>query len=175
MSLYLQQVLGLTALETGLLFVPSAVASGVLNACSGTLVARLGIRTTAILGLAPMVAGFVGLAIAVHAASPLVISLLVVLVAAGGALSSPAMMGLMLTNSSARYAGIASGAFNSFRQVGGAVAVAAFGILIADADRFVHGAQWSFIVCALSLGVALALAFRIRHSDEHEPASPQSA
>jgi MFS transporter, DHA2 family, methylenomycin A resistance protein len=171
-SLYLQQQLGLSAAQAGLVFIPSGIASGLCNLWCGALVSRLGVRIAAVLGMVPMIIGFVGLAVVIPTGSVLGISLLVMLMATGGALASPAIMGLMLTNASARFAGVASGAFNSFRQVGGALAVAGFGLLIADRTWFVEGAQWSFICSAVCIGGALLFALRIRRTDERaaEPA-----
>lgn len=52
-------------------------------------------------------------------------------------------------------AGIASGVFNTSRQIGGAMAVAIFGALLAQSSGFVHGMRVSLLIAA---GVALATA-----------------
>jgi DHA2 family methylenomycin A resistance protein-like MFS transporter len=64
----------------------------------------------------------------------------------------PSVTGVVLEGVPGRQAGTASAVFNTFRQVGGAVAIAVFGALIADPDHVVTGMQ-------LSLGIAATLLF----------------
>ena len=51
----------------------------------------------------------------------------------------PSVTGVVLEGVPARQAGTASAVFNTFRQVGGAVAIAVFGALIANPDHVVAG------------------------------------
>jgi len=67
----------------------------------------------------------------------------------------PPVMALLLQAVPARQAGVASGVFNTSRQVGGALAVAVFGALLANRATFVHGLQVSLLIAA---AVALATA-----------------
>jgi DHA2 family methylenomycin A resistance protein-like MFS transporter len=62
----------------------------------------------------------------------------------------PPITGVVLAGVPAHQAGTASAVFNTFRQVGGAVAIAVFGALIARPDRVDQGLR-------LSLGIAAAL------------------
>src|SRR5919112_1431505 len=57
LTLYFQEVLGHSALTAGLLFIPMTLASVVAAPLAGRLVTRLGIRTTASLGLALVAVG----------------------------------------------------------------------------------------------------------------------
>ena len=59
-------------------------------------------------------------------------------------------------------AGTASAVFNTFRQVGGAVAIAVFGALVADPDSFVAGLRVSFVAAATLLLLTALLSLRIR-------------
>ncbi|KZX21460.1 hypothetical protein [Rathayibacter tanaceti] len=52
--------------------------------------------------------------------------------------------------------------FNTFRQVGGAVAIAVFGALLADRTGFVGGMQTCMLVAAVVLLGAAAAAVFIR-------------
>ena len=52
-------------------------------------------------------------------------------------------------------AGTASGVFNTSRQIGGALAVAVFGAMLADQDTFMAGLRTSLLIAA---GVTLAAA-----------------
>jgi MFS transporter, DHA2 family, methylenomycin A resistance protein len=56
-----------------------------------------------------------------------------------------------------RRTGVASGVFNTSRQVRGALAVAVFGALISAFGGFLHGARISLLVTAV-LGLAAAAA-----------------
>ena len=82
-------------------------------------------------------------------------------------------------------AGTASAVFNTFRQVGGAVAIAVFGALLAGAATFVTGLQTSLAIAATLLLLAAVISLRIQprrltltqpHDDPtnaHPPLSPQ--
>jgi sugar phosphate permease len=56
-------------------------------------------------------------------------------------------------------AGVAAGVFNTGRQVGGALAVAVFGGLMADPDEYVRGVRSSLLLAAgvVALTTVLAL------------------
>ena len=62
----------------------------------------------------------------------------------------------------AALAGTASAVFNTFRQVGGAVAIAVFGALIASPPTFVPGLRVSFATAAALLLASALLSLRIR-------------
>ena len=51
--------------------------------------------------------------------------------------------------------------FNTFRQVGGAVAIAVFGALIADPDQVVTGLRLSLGIAAVLLALAAVSSLRI--------------
>jgi sugar phosphate permease len=95
------------------------------------------------------------------------LSVMMVLVGLAGPLVMPPMTGVLLNTVPAGLAGTASGVFNSSRQVGGALAVAVFGALLANQATFVQGLRTSFLIAA---GVALAAAAaslplrHVRHS-----------
>ena len=171
-NLYLQDELGLSALSAGLVFLPSAVVSALANLACGPLVNRLGIRTTSCSGLIVMVAGLVGLVFLAPAADLVWLAVAVAAVGGGGALASPAMTTLVLTNASIGDTGVATGAFNTFRQVGAAVAVAVFGLLIAVPGEYTTGVQWSFAIAAGGVLFTLVAALCIRPSDELREQTP---
>jgi DHA2 family methylenomycin A resistance protein-like MFS transporter len=79
----------------------------------------------------------------------------------------PPVTALVLESVPSERAGTASAVFNTFRQVGGAVAIAVFGALIADPTTFVPGMQASFTIAA-SLLLATALLSLLMRS--HRPA-----
>ncbi|MEN2416503.1 MFS transporter [Streptomyces rimosus] len=150
-SLYLQQQRGQSALHAGMLFIPMAAFVAVVNLASAKLAARFGPRV-------PMVAGqLVGAAgsPALLTVSPHTyvgtVAALMVPVGLGGALAVPALTALPLDAVPADRAGTASAVLNTARQVGGAIAVAVFGALLAGADTFLSGVRWSMLLAVAGL------------------------
>lgn len=155
MSLNLQQQRGLSSLATGAVFLPMMLTGLVLTPFSARLAERVGARLLVSGGLAVTAVGLVALA-ALPATAPVwLLALLMVLVGLGGPLVMPPVTGLLLNAVPADQAGTASGVFNTSRQVGGALAVAVFGALLADQSTFTHGLRVSLIIAA---AVALAAA-----------------
>jgi sugar phosphate permease len=65
--------------------------------------------------------------------------------------------GILLDSVPAHRAGVASGVFNTSRQLGGALAVAVFGALIADRAHVVPGLRASLVIAAVvAFGAAAA-------------------
>jgi DHA2 family methylenomycin A resistance protein-like MFS transporter len=168
-SLFLQQHLGLPPLLAGLAFVPSALFSVLGNLASGPVTNRYGARVPVVAGLTSMVVGLVAMVLTAPLESPLLTTLLIVPIGAGGSLAMPPATGLVLHSVTPAQAGTASAVFNTFRQVGGAVAIAVFGALIADPQRFVAGMQISFTIAAGLLLVAALSGLRIH--PHREPAN----
>jgi DHA2 family methylenomycin A resistance protein-like MFS transporter len=161
-SLYLQQHLGLPPLLAGLAFLPSALFSVVGNLVSGPVTNRFGTRVPVVVGLGSMVVGLVLLAFTAPLGSPWLTALLIIPIGAGGSIAMPPTTGLVLASVAADQAGTASAVFNTFRQVGGAIAIAVFGALIADRTQFVAGMQTSLTIAAALLLLAATAGLRIR-------------
>lgn len=161
LSLYLQQHLGLSPLAAGLVFLPSAAFSIVGNVVSGTLVNRFGARVPVVAGLSTMVLGLVVVIVLAPLDSVVAVAVCTILTGAGGSVAMPPATSVVLTSVPAERSGTASAVFNTFRQVGGAVAIAVFGAFLADRSQFVVGTQTSFVVAAVVLLVAALAAIRI--------------
>jgi MFS transporter, DHA2 family, methylenomycin A resistance protein len=155
MSLYLQQLRGLTSLGTGVAFLPMMLIGLVLTPFSARLAERLGARTLITAGLLAMTAGMVALALVPAAAPVELLASLMVLVGLAGPLVMPPVMALLLNAVPSHRAGTASGVFNTSRQLGGALAVAVFGALLTTPAGFLHGLRTSLLIAA---AVALAAA-----------------
>lgn len=162
LSLYLQQHLGLSPLTAGLVFLPSAAFSIVGNVVSGTLVNRFGARVPVVAGLTTMVIGLVVMIVLAPYDSIAAVAVCTILTGAGGSVAMPPATSVVLASVPAERSGTASAVFNTFRQVGGAVAIAVFGAFLADRSQFVVGTQTSFVVAAVVLLVAALAATRIR-------------
>lgn len=163
-SLFLQQHLGLSPLRAGLVFLPSAAFAVAGNLSSGPITNRFGPRLPIVGGLLLMVLGLLGLVLTAPLGSPLLVALLTIPIGAGGSLAMPPVTGVVLEGVEADLAGTASAVFNTFRQVGGAVAIAVFGAFVADPASFVSGLRISFVVAATLLLATALLSLRIRRA-----------
>jgi MFS transporter, DHA2 family, methylenomycin A resistance protein len=76
---------------------------------------------------------------------------LTILIGFGSALAVPPLTAVLLGSVPSERAGTASGVLNTCRQVGGALAVAVFGALIADPETFLPGLQVSLVIAAMLL------------------------
>ena len=154
-SLYLQQIRGLSALATGAAFLPMMLIGAALTPFSARLAERAGARTLAICGLALMATGLVLLAVLPASAPVWAIAALMVLAGLAGPLVMPPVTAVLLNAVPAHQAGVASGVFNTSRQVGGSLAVAVFGALLTQPAGFLAGMRTSLLIAA---AVALAAA-----------------
>jgi DHA2 family methylenomycin A resistance protein-like MFS transporter len=161
-SLYLQQHLGLTPLQAGLVFLPAAFFSMAGNILSGRIRNRFGPRVPAVSGQLSMVVGLVALLITAPLGSPVLTAALLILIGPGGAVAMPVITGVVLDSVTPERAGTASAVFNTFRQIGGAVAIAVFGALLAGAATFITGMQTSLSIAAVLLLASAIVSLRIR-------------
>ncbi|WP_448950157.1 MFS transporter [Labrys neptuniae] len=130
LSLYFQNVLGMSVLQTGLAFVPMMGLIGLVNILSGRIAERWGTRPPILIGLVASVVGYALFAFAVagHAAYAGLWPALM-LIGAGTALTIPPLTAAMMETTERSRAGVAAGAFNALRQTGGAMGVAVFGVI----------------------------------------------
>jgi EmrB/QacA subfamily drug resistance transporter len=130
-SLYMEQVLGYSALEIGLAFLPVALAIGVLSlGFSERLNMRFGAKPTLVVGQVLILAGLVLFAIApVHATYLTDLLPLMLLLGVGAGLSFPSLMTLAMSSATQEDSGLASGLVNTSLQVGGALGLAVLATL----------------------------------------------
>lgn len=153
MSLTLQQHRGLSALGTGLVFLPMMVVGLLLTPFTPHLGERLGRKALIVGGLLAMAVGLVALALLPDA--PLwLVSALMVLTGVAGPLVSPPSTAILLESVPAYRGGVASGVFNTSRQIGGAMAIAVFGLLL-SAGSYPVGVIASLLTAS---GIALLTA-----------------
>lgn len=158
MSLYLQQVRGLSPLVTGLLLVPQMAMTIVGSMTSGRVMARRGPRLPMLVGLSLGAAGLGGLAITDQHTPYLL--LLPCFAAAGFGISfamMPATAAVMAAAPPAR-GGIASGALNASRQLGGMVGVALLGSLVTRPGDFATGLRFAMGIAGGAFLAAAVLA-----------------
>ncbi|GAA1317592.1 MFS transporter [Pseudonocardia xinjiangensis] len=152
LALYFEQVHGLSALETGLMFLPMTALITVVNLLAGRLGTRCGPRLPMALGQVVLLGGVCGL-LALREDTPLVVQAAVLLpFGIGGGLAVPALTAVLLESVDAGRAGLAAGLLNAGRQFGGALGVALFGSLAAG-GAVVAGLHMGAIVGAAVLAV----------------------
>ncbi|MFF1686995.1 MFS transporter [Streptomyces sp. NPDC058254] len=155
-ALYLQQVLGYGAAETGLAMLPAAAVIGAVSlGVSARLNARFGERNVLLTGIALLI-GVLGLLARVPVHAHYATDILpVMFLAAGFGLALPALTSLGMSGASEADAGLASGLFNTTQQIGMAVGVAVLSTLAASRTRSLT-AQGGTRTEALTSGYHLA-------------------
>ncbi|GAB2851926.1 MFS transporter [Actinoallomurus bryophytorum] len=135
-ALYLQNVRGYGAAETGLAMLPAAVTIGVVSlGFSARLIGRFGERRVLLAGIALLVAA-IGLLTRLPVHAGYVVDLLPTMILAGGfGLAISAVTALGMSGAGAADAGLVSGLFNTSQQVGGALGVAVLSTFAAARTR----------------------------------------
>ncbi len=161
-SLYFQQVRGLEPLETGLLFLPMAVASIVGARLAPAVMGRLAPRLVSSLGLALMAVSSLVLSCLPAAPEPFVVASAFALVIGGfgSALSFVCLTEAATSSAKPGEAGMVSGLVNTSLQMGGAsilamiLAVAAAGT---SAPLDIHASAFTTAAAILFAGAAAGL------------------
>jgi EmrB/QacA subfamily drug resistance transporter len=157
-SLYLQHVLGASALETGLAFLPLMLAIGVGAHVASRLIARIGSRALATTGLGLIAAGALLLAVAPdHAsyAADLLPALLILGLGVGFVF--PAASVTTMSDVHEEGAGLASGLMTTGHELGAALGVATFSAVATAASTFPSGYGSGFLVAAVLAAVLAAV------------------
>jgi len=161
-TLYLQQVLGLSALEAGLVFVPMTLAVALGSTLAPRVIARVGLRPALTAGMLSATAGL-ALLTTVSADGSWLAVLPGGMLAGFGLGSSlvPATIAAVEGVPSAE-AGLASGLLNTSRLLGGALGLAVLGTLAASHTQHAAGGPLTALTSgfqfAFAIGAALCLA-----------------
>ena len=168
MTLYLQQILGLSAIEAGLVYVPGTLLNFFVAGATASVGQTVSPRVLVATGLALIGAGQALLTI-VEVDSSWWLFLPGLLVAMlGTGMFNPALSQVALSSAPPEQSGLAAGVNDMFRQAGIAVGVAALGALIPAGAAFgdgspqtyvdgLHDALWVGAVLALAAAAATAL------------------
>ena len=161
MSLYLQQLRGMSPLRAGVALTPELAMAVIGSTASGRIMARSGPRRPMLVGL---VMGGVGLAVlALSGARSSHFLLVTPFMAAGLGMSlvMPAATTTVMEAAPPERGGIASGTLNAARQVGGVIGVAFLGTLVAHKSTFVVGLRTAMVIAGgvFVLGAILTVAF----------------
>lgn len=161
MSLLLQEARGMTPLQAGLAFVPVTATSIGMPILAARLAERRGAWVPILIGQAAMATGLFALAGFSDRASVPVLVALMTPVGLGAGMAMPSATSLLLNTVPAAWSGTASGVLNTSRQVGGAVAIAAFGALMVHLGA-ARGTALSFTIAGLLLSATALATLRLR-------------
>lgn len=156
-SLMLQQGRGLSALATGLLFLPLTGLISLGSLCSAPLAQRFGRATALSIGQALLAITLLALAWAGTSSAlwPLVLALLPAGFSSG--LLVPTMTSQSIAAVEPALHGAGSAAFNTSRQIGAAIGVAVFGSLLGTTHSFTTGFVTCVIVASAATTISLFL------------------
>jgi EmrB/QacA subfamily drug resistance transporter len=169
-TLYLQQVLGLSAIEAGLVYLPGTMVMLVVSGMTASVGARVPARVMVSGGLMLVAVGMVLFTLAGTDSSWTIILPGELIALIGTGLFNPALSSVALGSIPPEQSGVAAGANDTFRQAGIAVGVAALGALIpahgiiggGGAQHYVDGLHHALLAgSALAAAGALAAAFLI--------------
>jgi EmrB/QacA subfamily drug resistance transporter len=156
-ALYMQGILGYSALGVGLAFLPSCIVMGTLSlGYAEKLIMGIGPKATLVTGLSFAAAGLVLFSRApVDATYATDVAPVMLLLGAGAGLSFPALMSLAMSGATPSDAGLASGLVNTTVQVGGAVGLAVLATLATERTEGLR-ADGEAVAAALNGGYHLA-------------------
>ncbi len=129
-SIFFQNKLHLSALETGIAFMPMMALTALVNFCSKWFSAWYSIRTLSILGSLISMLGFVIIFFVSPEWTAYQLFIPMILLGSGTSFAMPIMTNLVLSQATQRSAGSASAFFNCARQMGGVTGVAVFGLFL---------------------------------------------
>jgi MFS family permease len=181
LTLYMQQVLGYSAMKTGLAFLAIAGNAIVSSTVAAQLVTRIGVKTVLVMGLTALAAGILYLT-QISVGGSYIADLLpgFLLIALGVGFSFVPISIAALAGVESAEAGLASGLINTSQQIGSAVGIAALSAIAAprtddalaggatQASALVTGFQGAFVAAVIVAGLGIAVALTLIHRDELE-------
>jgi EmrB/QacA subfamily drug resistance transporter len=160
-TLYLQQILGLSAIEAGLVYLPGTILMLIVSGATAQLGAKVPARTMIAVGLALVAGGMVLFTLADENSSFWAVMPGLLMACFGTGLFNPALSNVALGAVPVEQSGLAAGVNDTARQAGIAVGVAALGALI-PAEAALNGGSGAEYVAGLHdafyVGAVLAAA-----------------
>jgi MFS family permease len=134
LAIYLQNVLGFSALATGALLLPMTIPLFVGSLLAGWLLSWIGARTLVTAGMLGAAAGvfLVGIGAGDDDYLPLLPGM--ILFGFGGAIALPSMTAAIMASATALNRGMVSGVYNTARLVGGTLGLAVMGSVLATLE-----------------------------------------
>jgi MFS family permease len=172
-TLYLQGVLGLSPIQTGLVYLPGTVLMFVVSGLTAQFAARVSPAKLAVGGLSLVAVGMLSMLVTTTTSSWTALLPGVLICCLGTGIFNPAASALALDALPLEQSGLAAGANDTFRQGGTAIGIAVLGTLVpagaalgGDPTAYVAGFHHALIVAALiavvgaTVGAALLLKTR---------------
>jgi DHA2 family methylenomycin A resistance protein-like MFS transporter len=169
LSLYFQQVNGLSAFATGLAFVPMLAAVLPVNLIAPRVAERIGAPATISAGAVLAAGGCLAMLGIDAGTSYWALCAQLVAMGAGLGLLVPPLTSTLLGSVEKSRSGIAAGVLNATRQTGSVLGVALFGALVGQSSAFIAGLHASLMVSAgvlLAAGAVILLAGLRAHNGE---------
>ena len=139
LPLFLQGVLGYSALDTGYLFLALALGAFVVGGATPQIARRIGARGVARLGLVFEVVGIAALGFSLSpTVSPWAMVPWLFLYGMGVGMATAQLTGVILTDVPVESSGQAAGIQSTFRQVGSALGIAILGTILLDESYQPH-------------------------------------
>jgi DHA2 family methylenomycin A resistance protein-like MFS transporter len=159
LSLYFQQINRLSALATGLAFLPMMAAVFVVNLFAARAAERFGALMMIAAGACIAAAGCITLLGVERGSAYWQVCAQLVAMGAGLGLLVPPLTSTLLGSVEKSRSGIAAGVLNSTRQTGSVVGVALFGSLLERKDAFMGGVHISLVIstCLFVITAAVTL------------------
>ena len=183
LTLYMQQVLGYSAMKTGLAYLAVAGTAIVWSGVAGQLVTRVGVKPVMVVGMTMLTAGllyFTQVSVGGSYVRDLLPGFLIIGVGIGFSfvpISIAALAGVKPAE-----AGLASGLINTSQQIGGALGIAALSTIATShttdslgtgaalPDALVNGFHSAFVVGAVIAALGLVASLTLVRRDELEVA-----
>jgi EmrB/QacA subfamily drug resistance transporter len=144
-TLYLQNILHLSPLDAGLVYLPGTILLFIVSGATAELMKRISAGALIVAGLMLTAAGLILMTVAQADSSWVALLPGVLVVCAGTGLFNPALAGVALGSLDDAQSGLAAGVNDAFRQGGIAVGVAAYGVLMPAGAALGHGPSASFV------------------------------
>jgi EmrB/QacA subfamily drug resistance transporter len=169
-TIYLQQVLGLSAIEAGLVYLPGTIVNAMVSGATANVSDKVSARVMVSAGLALVAAGLLMMTVPDANSSWLALEPGMLVAMIGTGMFNPAVIAVALGSVSEHQSGLAAGVNDTFRQAGIAVGVAALGAMIpttalakGDVTSYVDGLHNALAAGAgLAAVGAVAAAYLIR-------------
>jgi MFS transporter, DHA2 family, methylenomycin A resistance protein len=157
LSLYFQQVNGLSAFATGLAFVPMMGAVLPVNLIAPHVAERIGAPAAIAAGAVVSAAGCLAMFGIAPNTSYWAICAQLIAISTGLGLLVPPLTSTLLGSVEKSRSGIAAGVLNATRQTGSVLGVALFGTLVGQSSAFIAGLHASLVISAVVLLTASAV------------------
>jgi DHA2 family methylenomycin A resistance protein-like MFS transporter len=167
LSLYFQQLNGLSAFATGLAFVPMMGAVLPVNLIAPRVSEAIGAPATIAAGAALSAAGCLAMLGIAADTSYWAICVQLIAMSSGLGLLVPPLTSTLLGSVDKSRSGIAAGVLNATRQTGSVLGVALFGALVGQSGAFMAGLHGSLMISAgvlLAAGAAIGWGGRMQES-----------